>query len=182
MAQSENRQFTLCFQGRNAFLARKIGEPPTTETGCTGTFMHENAICQHRRAIPTFGSRQAPRHEPGFARHEHPRISQLQTLFPRCVFLDRINRIYKILAVCKCFWRFHNPDNPVNPVQKKFFRAACEAGAFVSSRNNPQGAVTPRYTKKHENGNCHTAHCSTTDLGYAPKLTSSPSLQPVRRR
>ena len=49
-----------------------------------------------------------------------PRISQLPTLFPRCVFLDRINRIYKILAVCKCFWRFHNPDNPVNPVQKKF--------------------------------------------------------------
>ena len=44
----------------------------------------------------------------------------MQTLFPRCVFLDRINRIYKILAVCKCFWRFHNPDNPVNPVQKKF--------------------------------------------------------------
>ena len=32
----------------------------------------------------------------------------------------RVNRIYKILAVCKCFWRFHNPDNPVNPVQKKF--------------------------------------------------------------
>ena len=32
---------------------------------------------------------------------------------PRCVFLDRINRIYKILAVCKCFWRFHNPDNPL---------------------------------------------------------------------
>ena len=26
-----------------------------------------------RRAIPTFGSRQAPRHEPGFARHEYPR-------------------------------------------------------------------------------------------------------------
>ena len=70
--------------------------------------------------IPTFGSRQAPRHEPGFARHEYPRISQLPPLFPRCVFLDRINRIYKILAVCKCFWRFHNPDNPVNPVQKKF--------------------------------------------------------------
>ena len=44
----------------------------------------------------------------------------MQNLFPRCVFLDRINRIYKILAVCKCFWRFHNPDNPVNPVQKKF--------------------------------------------------------------
>ena len=153
--------------------------------GCTGAFMRENAICQHRRdstytvpyvpadwicaardhetrrlaerrsaagmarrrfdlkgglqairlsfdipapstcvkrrrAIPTFGSRQAPRHEPGFARHEYPRISQLSTLFPRCVFLDRINRIYKILAVCKCFLRFYNPDNPVNPVQKKF--------------------------------------------------------------
>jgi hypothetical protein len=26
------------------------------------------------------------------------------------------------------------------------------------------------------------AHCSTTALGNAPKLTSSPSLQPVRRR
>ena len=79
-----------------------------------------STFVKRRRAIPTFGSRQAPRHEPGFARHEYPRISQLPTLFPRCVFLDRINRIYKILAVCKCFWRFHNPDNPVNPVQKKF--------------------------------------------------------------
>ncbi len=65
------------------------------------------------------------------ARHEYPRISQLQTLFPRFVFSDRI---YKILAVCKCFWRFHNPDNPVNLVQKKCFRAACEAGAFVLAR------------------------------------------------
>jgi len=79
-----------------------------------------STFVKRRRAIPTFGSRQAPRHEPGFARHEYPRISPLPTLFPRCVFLDRINRIYKILAVCKCFWRFHNPDNPVNPVQKKF--------------------------------------------------------------
>ena len=79
-----------------------------------------STFVKRRRAIPTFGSRQAPRHEPGFARHEYPRTNQLQTLFPRCVFLDRINRIYKILAVCKCFWRFHNPDNPVNPVPKKF--------------------------------------------------------------
>ena len=118
-----------------------------------------STFVKRRRAIPTFGSRQAPRHEPGFARHEYPRISQLPTLFPRCVFLDRINRIYKILAVCKCFWRFHNPDNPVNPVQKKFcncaneitdphIRAACEAGVFVcglgplsclGGRRNPQG-------------------------------------------
>ena len=30
----------------------------------------------------------------------------MQNLFPRCVFLDRINRIYKILAVCKCFGDF----------------------------------------------------------------------------
>ena len=65
-----------------------------------------STFVKRRRAIPTFGSRQAPRHEPGFARHEYPRISQLQTLFPRCVFLDRINRIYKILAVCKCFGDF----------------------------------------------------------------------------
>jgi len=62
-----------------------------------------STFVKRRRAIPTFGSRQAPRHEPGFARHEYPRMSQLQNLFPRCVFLDRINRIYKILAVCKCF-------------------------------------------------------------------------------
>ena len=32
------------------------------------------------------------------------------------------------------FFNFHNPDNPVNSVQKKFFRAACEAGVFVSRR------------------------------------------------
>ena len=73
-----------------------------------------STFVKRRRAIPTFGSRQAPRHEPGSTNEP------MQNLFPRCVFLDRINRIYKILAVCKCFWRFHNPDNPVNPVQKKF--------------------------------------------------------------
>ena len=28
-------------------------------------------------AIPTFGSRQAPRHEPGFARHEYPRTKTM---------------------------------------------------------------------------------------------------------
>ena len=79
-----------------------------------------STFVKRRRAIPTFGSRQAPRHE---CRLRGTRISTnepIQNLFPRCVFLDRINRIYKILAVCKCFWRFHNPDNPVNPVQKKF--------------------------------------------------------------
>ena len=33
-----------------------------------------STFVKRRRAIPTFGSRQAPRHEPGFARHEYPRI------------------------------------------------------------------------------------------------------------
>ena len=33
-----------------------------------------STFVKRRRAIPTFGSRQAPRHEPGFARHEYPRM------------------------------------------------------------------------------------------------------------
>ena len=33
---------------------------------------------KRRRAIPTFGSRQAPRHEPGYARHEYTRILALR--------------------------------------------------------------------------------------------------------
>ena len=33
---------------------------------------------KRRRAIPTFGFRQAPRHEPGYARHEYTRILALR--------------------------------------------------------------------------------------------------------
>ena len=33
---------------------------------------------KRRRAIPTFGSRQAPRHESGYARHEYTRILALR--------------------------------------------------------------------------------------------------------
>ena len=38
-----------------------------------------STFVKRRRAIPTFGSRQAPRHEPGFARHEYPRMNQCKT-------------------------------------------------------------------------------------------------------
>ena len=36
-----------------------------------------STFVKRRRAIPTFGSRQAPRHEPGFARHEYPRTKTI---------------------------------------------------------------------------------------------------------
>jgi hypothetical protein len=37
-----------------------------------------STFVKRRRAIPTFGSRQAPRHEPGYARHEYTRILALR--------------------------------------------------------------------------------------------------------
>jgi len=38
-----------------------------------------STFVKRRRAIPTFGSRQSPRHETGFARHEYPRMNQCKT-------------------------------------------------------------------------------------------------------
>ena len=47
-----------------------------------------STFVKRRRAIPTFGSRQAPRHEPGFARHEYPRMeSQCPLLYSQPVAL-----------------------------------------------------------------------------------------------
>ena len=47
-----------------------------------------STFVKRRRAIPTFGSRQAPRHESGFARHEYPRMeSQCPLLYSQPVAL-----------------------------------------------------------------------------------------------
>ena len=47
-----------------------------------------STFVKRRRPLPTFGSRQPPRHEPGFARHEYPRMeSQCPLLYSQPVAL-----------------------------------------------------------------------------------------------
>ena len=65
-----------------------------------------STFVKRRRAIPTFGSRQAPRHEPGFARHEYPRMNQCKTSSQGVSFYTGLTGFTRFLQCASVFGDF----------------------------------------------------------------------------